>query len=67
MLDEITAELYKLTKDVVFVRNLSLTVVIAIASLFALSDLQRHNTTSSQQATITDVSYSETKFIVKRK
>ncbi len=62
-----TAQTYKLTKDITFIRNLSLTFIIAIASLFALSDLQSRATEVSAQAEITNMSHSQTKFIVKRK
>jgi hypothetical protein len=45
MFKEVTAEILELSRDLKFVRNLSLTAILAIACVFGLSDLQSHNTT----------------------
>lgn len=67
MLNKITAEMFKLSEDYIFIRNLSLTFLIAIASLFVLSDLQSQSNEASTRAEITNMSHSQTKFVVKRK
>ena len=66
MLKEVTSEILELSRDLKFVRNLSLTSIMAIACLFSLSDLQSQTTKASEQATITNMSQSTTKFIIER-
>lgn len=44
MFKEVTAEILELSRDLKFVRNLSLTAILAIACMFSLSDLQSQNT-----------------------
>ena len=66
MLNEVTAEMFNLTKDLKFIRNLSLTLIIAIAGVFVLSDLKQ-TTSVSEQSQITNMSHSQTKFVVRRK
>ncbi len=66
MLKEVTSEILELSKDLGFVRNLSLTSILAIACLFGLSDLHSQNTTVSERAAITNVSHITTKFIIER-
>ncbi len=67
MLKEITAEAFKLTKDFTFIRNLSLTSILAISCLCSLSELQSQNTRVSEQASITNISNSSSiKIIVER-
>ncbi len=67
MLNEVTAEMLKLSQDLTFVRNLFLTFIVAIAGLSFLSDLQSQNTKVSEQAIITNISHSTTKFLVEHK
>ena len=68
MLDQVTAEMLKLRQDLTFIRNLSLTGLIAIACLCSLSDLQRQNTGVTNRASITNISHSNSiKFIVDHK
>jgi len=62
----VTTEISKLTKDYIFIRNLSLTFIIAIASLFVLSDLQSQSNEVSTQPEVTNVSHSQTKLILQR-
>ena len=64
MLKEVTAEIVKLSKDLKFVRNLSLTSILAIACLFSLSDLQSQSTRASEKAAITNMSQSTVKLVV---
>ena len=66
MFQEITAEILELSRDFSFIRNLSLTSLVAIACLFSLADLQSQNTKVSEHTNITNVSYSSTKLIVER-
>ena len=66
MLKEVTSEILELSSDLRFIRNLSLISILAIASLFGLSDLQSQTTKASEQATITNMSQSTTKFIIER-
>ena len=58
MLYEVTAEIFKLTRDLTFVRNFSLTSILAIACLFSLSDLQNQSTPLTERAVITNISSS---------
>lgn len=67
MLNEVIVQMSRLSKDVVFVRNLYLTFTIAIASLFILSDLQQQNQTVSEQAQVINMSRYQTKFVVENK
>ena len=66
MLKEVTTEMLELSRDFKFIRNLSLTSILAIACLFGLSDLQNQSTKASEQANITNISQSSVKFIVNR-
>ena len=66
MLKDLTTEIQELSKDLKFVRNLSLASILAISCLFSLSDLQSQTTKASEKATITNMSQSTTKFIVER-
>jgi hypothetical protein len=43
ILREVKAEIIKLITNLTFVRNLSLTMMIAIASLYGLAELQSQN------------------------
>ena len=67
MPNEIRAEITTLLSNFAFTRNLSLTLIMAISCLFALAELQSHNTRLTEQASITNISSSTTKFIVERK
>ena len=68
LLNQLTAEMIKLRQDLTFVRNLSLTGLLAIACLCCLSDLQRHNTGVTNRASITNISNSTSfKLIVEHK
>lgn len=42
MLSELRAEIFKLRQDGAFIRNLSLTSIMAITCICSLSDLQNH-------------------------
>ena len=64
MLKEVTAEIMELSKDLKFVRNLSVISMLALACLFSLSDLQNQTTRASEKAAISNVSQSTVKFIV---
>lgn len=64
MLNEVRIQMSRLTKDIIFVRNLYLTLTIAIASLLMLSDLQQQNQTVSEQVGVINMSRYQTKFIV---
>ena len=66
MLKELTSEILELSSDLRFIRNLSLTSILAIACMFGLSNLKNQSTTASERATITNVSSYTTRFIVKR-
>ena len=44
MLKDVTGEILELSRDLKFVRNLSLTFILTIACTFALSDLQSKST-----------------------
>ena len=65
MLKEVTAEILELSKDLKFVRNLSLASILAIACLFNLSELHQ-TTNTSERATITNMSQFTTKLLVER-
>ena len=67
MLNEVTTQMSKLTKDFTFTRNLCLTFTIAIASLFILSDLQSQSTNVSEQAEVINMSHYQTKLMVGHK
>lgn len=67
MINELTMQMLKLTKDVTFMRNLSLTFILAIACLFSLSDLQSQNNKSSDRVRVTNISDSTTRLIVEHK
>lgn len=67
MLNEVTTQISSLSKDTIFIRNLSLTLTIAIALLFVLSDLKQQNNQISEQTQIANISRSQTKFVVQRK
>lgn len=67
MFNELTWQMLKLTRDSTFMRNLSLTFILAIACLFTLADLQSQNNKVSDKVTVTNVSNSNTRFIVKSK
>ena len=58
MLREVTAEIMKLVTNLTFARNLSLTTVVAIASLCGLAELQSQNIQLTQQTSITNISNS---------
>ena len=58
MIKEVTVEVMELSKNFKFVRNLSLTSILAIACLFSLSDLQSQTTETSEKAAITNMSLS---------
>ena len=66
MLREVSLEILELSRDLKFVRNLSLTSILAIACLFSLSDLQSQTTKASEQATMTNISQSTTRLIIER-
>ena len=65
MLKEVTSEILELSQDIKFIRNLSFTSILAIACLFGLSDLQNQTTKASQQGTVTNISQSTTRLIIK--
>ena len=68
MLNEVRAEIITLSSNLAFTRNLSLTLIIVLAGLFGLAELESHNTKVSEQASITNISRSSTtKIIVGRK
>lgn len=66
MLKQVTTEILDLSQDAKFVRNLSLTLILAIACIFGLSDIQSRTTEASSAATITNLSQHTTKFIINR-
>lgn len=53
MFDEVRSEIALLSQDFRFIRNLSLTFIMAIASLLVLSDWQAQATRGSIQTQIT--------------
>jgi hypothetical protein len=57
MLNEIRVEIGKLTKDSTFVRNLSLTSIIAIAGFCGLSGLPGQNIAGSEEALVASIAY----------
>ena len=65
MLNEVKAEITELTGNITFVRNLSLTFLVAIASLSFLADLQSRNTQLTEQASI--IHSDSNKIIIERK
>ena len=68
MLSEVRTEIIELAGNKIFTRNLSLTLIIAIAALFSLADLQSHKTQLTEQTSITNMSHSSSiKIIVGRK
>lgn len=67
MFNEVRTEIAQLSQDFRFIRNLSLTFIIAIASLLVLSDWQAQTTQASEQAEVSNLSYSSNKFTVEHK
>lgn len=68
MLSEVRTEIIELAGNKIFTRNLSLTLIVAIAALFSLADLQSHKTRLTEQTSITNLSQSSSiKIIVGRK
>jgi hypothetical protein len=57
MLNEIKVEISKLKKDSTFVRNLSLTSIVAIASFCGLSELPGQNISGTEEALIASIAY----------
>ncbi|MEM8677569.1 MAG: hypothetical protein AAGF83_27475 [Cyanobacteria bacterium P01_G01_bin.67] len=67
MLSEVKAEIIKLIGNKTFSRNLSLTLLVAIAILSTLADLQSQKTQLAEQMSIISISRSNTmKIIVER-
>lgn len=68
MFNEVKAEITDLVHDLVFVRNLSLTLLAAIAIFSSLAELQSQNSSISDRQSIVNVSNSSSmKIIVRRK
>ncbi len=68
MLSEVRAEIIKLASNKIFARNLSLTLIIAIASLLSLVNLQSQKIQVTEQTSITSISHpSSIKIIIGRK
>ena len=68
MFDEVKAEITELASNTVFVRNLSLTFVLAIAISCGLSQLQSQDLSLSDRQSLTSISNSSSlKIIVRRK
>jgi|GEM_PF-2379755 len=68
MLNEFRAEIIELAGNKIFVRNLSLAFLIAIAGLFTLADLQSQKTQVTEQTSINSISHSSSiKIIMGRK
>ncbi|MEM7759583.1 MAG: hypothetical protein AAF298_15870 [Cyanobacteria bacterium P01_A01_bin.40] len=67
MLSEVKAEIINLIGNKTFSRNLSLTLLVAIAILSTLADLQSQKTQLAEQMSIISISQSNTmKIIVER-
>ena len=67
MLREVKAEIRILATNLTFARNLSLSMVVTIFSLYGLAELQSQNISLTQQNSITNVSNSSsTKVIMDR-
>lgn len=56
MLNEIKAEIIESIGNRTFLRNFSLSLIIAIASLLVLADLQSQSTKAVQHSSITTIS-----------
>lgn len=54
---EIKVEIDKLIQDATFVRNLSLTLIVAIASCCGLSELPSQNIAGNPEALIASIAY----------
>ena len=68
MLREVKAEIAALVMNLTFARNLSLTMIIAIAGLWGLAELQSQNVLLNEHNFITHVSNSSsTRVIVEHK
>ena len=68
MFNEVKAEITNLVHDLVFVRNLSLTLFAAIAIFSGLAELQSDNSSISDRQSIVNISnFSSTKIVVRRK
>ncbi|MEL6579619.1 MAG: hypothetical protein AAFQ14_07705 [Cyanobacteria bacterium J06621_12] len=62
---EVKAEIIELGSNLIFARNLSFTIIIAIAGLYGLAELQSQDTSLTQTNSITNLSNSSsTKIIV---
>jgi hypothetical protein len=57
MLNEIKVEISKLIQDLIFVRNLSLTSIVAIAFFCSLSELPSPNISGTEEALIASIAY----------
>jgi len=68
MLHEVRAEIIQLAGNRMFARNLSLTLIVAIAILFSLANLQSDKTQITEEMSIINLSHSSsTKIVMGRK
>lgn len=68
MLSGVRTEIIELTGNKIFTRNLLLTLIVAIAILLSLADLQSHKTQITEQTSIMNMSHSSSiKIIVGHK
>ena len=68
MLHEVRAEIIQLAGNRMFARNLSLTLIVAIAILFSLANLQSDKTQITEEMSIINLSRSSsTKIVMGRK
>ena len=67
MFNEVKAEISELVHDVVFVRNLSVTLLAAIAIFSGLAELQSQSLISDRQSIVNISNSSSMNIVVKRK
>ncbi|MEM8719277.1 MAG: hypothetical protein AAGE84_08200 [Cyanobacteria bacterium P01_G01_bin.39] len=56
MFNEVKVEIIELIGNKIFARNLSLTLIMAVFSLYTLADLQSQKTQVADKASITSIS-----------
>ncbi|MEM7590283.1 MAG: hypothetical protein AAF383_01960 [Cyanobacteria bacterium P01_A01_bin.83] len=67
MFNEVKAEIIELIGNKIFARNLSLTLIMAVLSLYTLADLQSQETQVSEKTSIINISHpSALKIMVER-
>lgn len=67
MFNEVKAEITDLVGNAVFVRNLSITLLVAIAIFSGLAELQSQSSISDRQSIVNISNSSSMKIVVRRK